>query len=96
MVGVQGRNTMSNAPSTLDAQEKVRPANRIADVLDHVESVSLTKPLQFAGFWSAVVLPFCYLPMVVGGLASSYRTVFGALLVFHAVALVVGYGYDSE
>lgn len=60
--------------------------------LDRVSTV-ITPPLRFLGFWAAVILPFLYLPLLYGGLDSQRATVFVALVLANALALVVGHGY---
>jgi len=56
----------------------------------------LASQLQFAGFWSAVALPLAYVPMLAGGVAASRPSLFAALLVAHALALVAGHDYHGE
>jgi hypothetical protein len=90
---------MSNAPSTLDASAPSGfPDGSVRALLDRTRSAAETaqKPFQFVGFWSAVVLPFVYAPMVLGGFASGHRSTFAALLAFHAVALVAGHGHRKD
>jgi len=90
---------MSNAPSTLDTPlADERPHERLADALKFARSAvdTAAKPFEFAGFWSAVLLPMAYVPMLVGGLAGEQRAVFGLLLAAHAVALVAGHGYGHD
>jgi hypothetical protein len=42
----------------------------------------LLAPVQFVGFWSAIALPFGYLPLL--------------LFVLNLVAMVVGHGYKRD
>lgn len=44
-------------------------------------------------FWTAVVLPFLYLPLLVGGLPGQEGLALGGLLVVNIVALVAGHDY---
>ncbi|GAA0227636.1 hypothetical protein ACFFQF_11870 [Haladaptatus pallidirubidus] len=57
---------------------------------------TLTTPLQFVGFWSAVALPFFYVPLLIDGLAGAEITVFLSLLACHIVALFAGHSYGQE
>ncbi|WP_435155159.1 hypothetical protein [Haladaptatus sp. DFWS20] len=57
---------------------------------------TLTTPIQFVGFWSAVALPFLYVPLLMNGLADAELTVFLSLLVCHIVALFAGHSYRQE
>lgn len=56
----------------------------------------LVKFAQFAGFWSAVALPFAVFALVVSGSAPQRVPLFVALLVANVVGLRVGHGYNRE
>ncbi|MFC7140669.1 hypothetical protein ACFQMA_12675 [Halosimplex aquaticum] len=51
---------------------------------------------QFAGFWSAVVLPFAMLALVASGSAAERAPLFAALLIANVVALRLGHGYNQD
>jgi len=51
---------------------------------------------QFAGFWSAVVLPFAMLALVVSGSVAQQTPLFVALLLANVVALRVGHGHKQD
>jgi hypothetical protein len=51
---------------------------------------------RFAGFWSAVVLPFAMLAMVVSGSVAQQAPLFVGLLLANVVALRVGHGHKQE
>ncbi|MFC4359952.1 hypothetical protein ACFO0N_18550 [Halobium salinum] len=53
-------------------------------------------PLRFVGFWAAIAFPFLYVPLLMGGLEGNEATVFLALLVVNALALLVGHGYNRD
>lgn len=53
----------------------------------------LQTPLRAGAFWAAIVLPFLYLPLLVGGLAGSELVAFFGLMAANAVALLVGHDY---
>jgi len=78
---------MSNAPSTRVAQ---------LSGLD-IESLqsSVVAPVRFVGFWTAVFLPFVYLPLLFTRLDGPTLTAFLALLALHAVSIVVGRKYNN-
>lgn len=62
-----------------------------------VDSVSRSVPrsVRMVGFWSAISLPLVILALLVWGLDSTLKTaVFVVLLVWNALALVVGKRYD--
>jgi hypothetical protein len=90
---------MSNAPSTFDGPlADERPDERLADALNVARSAldTATKPFQFAGFWSAVLLPLVYVPMLLGGFAGEQGATFSLLLAVHALALAAGHGYRND
>lgn len=58
---------------------------------------TLSRPFEAAAFWSAIALPFLYLPLLVSGLGSSAQlTAFLALLALHAVAIVGGHRHNRR
>ena len=48
--------------------------------------------VRVVAFWTAVALPFLYLPLLFGGLKGD-AALFGGLLVLNAVALLLGHDY---
>ena len=56
----------------------------------------LVDPARFAGFWSAVTIPFLLLGMVVAGMAAQQSSLFAGLVVANVVALRVGHGHNRE
>lgn len=59
-------------------------------------AASVLASVRAWAFWSAVVLPAAYVPLVATGAVWDVPLVFGALLTLNAVAFVVGHGYDPE
>lgn len=56
---------------------------------------TVVAPVRFVGFWSAVVLPFAYVPLLFTELTGPYLTAFLALVALHVVAIVLGREYNS-
>jgi hypothetical protein len=55
----------------------------------------VARTLRTAAFWTAVVLPFVHLPLLlVAGFTVSTTPLLVALWTFHAVVLAVGAGHD--
>lgn len=53
------------------------------------------KPLRIVGFWSAIALPFLYVPLVASGLGSTAEvSVFLALLAANVVAVTLGHSHS--
>lgn len=50
-------------------------------------------PVRFLAFWTAVALPFLYVPLLFDGLTSSRFLVFVVLVAINVVALVVGHNH---
>jgi hypothetical protein len=58
---------------------------------------TLLRPLEAAGFWAAVALPFVYVPLILQGLDTSTAQVTVAVLIAaHLVALVLGRTYHAD
>ncbi|WP_135365906.1 hypothetical protein [Halosimplex halophilum] len=51
---------------------------------------------QFAGFWSAVVLPFAMLALVVSGSVAEQAPLLVGLLLANLVALRIGHGHNRD
>ena len=51
---------------------------------------------QFAGFWSAIALPFAMLALIVSGSVAQQVPLFVGLLVANVVALRVGHGHKLD
>lgn len=52
---------------------------------------TLLRPIEAAGFWAAIGLPFLYLPLVLTGVETPAEQLAAALLIaVHMVALFVG------
>ena len=72
-------------------------AEAASDAVSTPASATVLKPLEVVGFWSAVALPFLYLPLLASGLDSSSVTIaFLALLAANAVTLFVGHPHRRE
>jgi hypothetical protein len=61
-------------------------------------SRAAVRPLEAIAFWSAIALPFLYIPLLlVEGLGSgSHTNAFITLLALHVVAVVVGHRHRSD
>ena len=73
-----------------------RNADAGANTNATLESVAptLAAPLRAAGFWSAIVLPLAYLPVLANGLSSSLEVgLFLGLLGLNFLALYVGHAH---
>lgn len=82
---------MSNS-STSTGIERSRLATLGGETL-RLGATALTGPLRILAFWSAIALPFLYVPLLIGGLEGGQATVFTGLLLLNALALVVGHGH---
>jgi hypothetical protein len=64
------------------------------------ESISasvLYGPVAALGFWTAIALPFLYLPLLlVGPGGGPERTIAFALIALHAVALFLGHNHRRD
>ncbi|WP_207890186.1 hypothetical protein [Natrarchaeobius chitinivorans] len=54
----------------------------------------LAEPIRRAGFWTAIVIPFLYVPVLANGLTTWLESsLFLCLLVINVLALYVGHAY---
>jgi hypothetical protein len=84
----------TNSPSLWPPTD-ASPA-RIADQLRRGArtAVDYVRPLlQATAFWSAVVMPFLYVPLLLGGLTGGEFTTFVGLLLVNALVLVLGHNH---
>ena len=54
---------------------------------------TLGAPVQALSFWSAILLPLTYLPLLAGGLTSGELSLFAVLLAANATALLLGHNH---
>jgi|AntRauTorcE11898_2_1112593.scaffolds.fasta_scaffold13134_2 hypothetical protein len=60
-------------------------------------SAAVGEPIQAIAFWSAITLPFVYVPLLLMGLDTRRRAgAFAVLMLAHVVALLLGQSYRSE
>lgn len=73
-----------------------RPA--LLGLLNDVQSIpSLRRPLTGAAFWTAIALPFLYLPLLASGLAvPATRAAVLGLVGLNVVTLLVGHAYRER
>ena len=62
-------------------------------VAERYHANPLTTPLEIAGFWLAIALPFLYVPLLMSGI--TLATFFG-LVVVNLVALVAGHTHNRD
>ncbi|MFW6384616.1 MAG: hypothetical protein ACOCY7_00585 [Halodesulfurarchaeum sp.] len=78
-----------SSPSTTVTESGRLDGVRVSDFL--------LRPLEAAGFWAAVVLPFVYVPIILAGPDTpSNRAAVGLLLAAHVVALIVGHRHHRR
>ncbi|WP_276257920.1 hypothetical protein [Haloglomus litoreum] len=53
--------------------------------------------VETVGFWTAVALPLCYVPLLLTGLSSERdAALLGALVVLHLIALSAGHAHNRD
>lgn len=67
------------------------PSPSLAELGEYVR-----RPIVALGFWTAVVLPFLYLPLLADGFTGNDPLAFAGLLALNLVALVAGHGYRRD
>lgn len=82
---------MSTMSPSTQVRETLRES-RAAQV-----SRRLRRPVEATAFWTAIVLPFVYLPLMLDGFATFADVLlFGGLMVLNVVALLVGHDHNRE
>jgi len=88
-------NSAIGSPS--DASETSGGRTRLAGLYDQYQDHALTTPVEVLGFWSAVALPFLYLPLLFTGISSDAELLtFVGLLALNVAALLAGHGHKRE
>jgi hypothetical protein len=54
---------------------------------------AVVAPLRALSFWTAVLLPLAYLPLLAGGLTAGEGSVLAALVLANVVALLLGHDH---
>lgn len=81
--------------STMSPSTQVRETLRDSRAAELSEL--LRRPVEALAFWAAVVLPFVYLPLLVGGFETTTGLLlFAGLLLANVVALLVGHDHKRE
>jgi predicted exporter len=58
---------------------------------------SIRAPAETLAFWAAVLLPFCYIPLLYSGVSGADGlAAFAGLLVAHVVALFLGHDHNRD
>lgn len=90
---------MSSPPTNLDLRSETSDASlddRARSTLGTARSHVVT-PLRLVGFWSAIALPFLYVPLFATGLETTQQLwVFLALLAANVVAIGFGHSYSPD
>lgn len=83
--------------SPADAGEATAGRHKLSALFDRYHEHTFTTPVEIAGFWAAVVLPFLYLPLLVTGITSEAELItFLGLLALNVAALLAGHGHNRD
>ncbi len=58
--------------------------------------LALQQSVQWLGFWTAILLPLLYLPLLYIGIGTQTGTVFLGLLGLQLIALLAGHGHNRN
>lgn len=65
-------------------------------LLESISRSHLTRPVEALAFWTAIVLPFLYLPLLFVGLESTTElAAFFGLVALNVVSFIVGHQYNA-
>jgi hypothetical protein len=86
----------SAVSSPAEAGEAATGRPRLAALSDQCRN-AFTTPLEVVGFWSAVALPFLYMPLLLTGISSQAELLtFLGLLVLNLAALLAGHDHRRD
>ncbi len=86
---------MSSVPRSLESSLERDSLRRGFSVANTAVRTSL-QGLTVVSFWAAIVLPFTYFPLLLGGLTGGELFLFVALVAINALAFVLGHDYDPS
>ena len=93
---LQNENT-SPVGSPSDSGESTGGRTKLAALYDSYQNHTLTTPVEAIGFWSAVALPFLYLPLLFTGITTDAELLtFLGLFALNLAALLAGHGYKRD
>lgn len=84
---------MSHAPRSPDLPIERDSLRRVGRSVSETIRMTL-RNVRAASFWTAIVLPVTYLPLLAGGLSGVEALLFVALVAVNAGAFVLGHDYD--
>ncbi|WP_128476344.1 hypothetical protein [Halorussus pelagicus] len=83
--------------SPAETGEATAGRTKLATLYDRYQDHTLTTPVEVLGFWSAVALPFLYVPLLFNGISSQGELLtFVGLLALNVAALLAGHGHKRE
>lgn len=88
-------NSLPSVATVRDAMTRPELKNALSGLTVTGRTVAV-EPIKAAAFYSAIVLPLVYLPMLAGGISTGKLTVLVGLLLANAAALVLGHDYGSN
>jgi hypothetical protein len=91
------QNENNSITSPADAGEATAGRTKLATMYDRYQEHTLTTPLEVVGFWSAIALPFLYVPLLLAGISTQGELLtFIGLLALNVAALLAGHGHKSD
>lgn len=84
-----------NEPSLLPTELRTNGLEAIANssLADRYHAHPATTPLEIVGFWSAIVIPLLYLPVIASGMG--VEIILG-LVAFNLLALLAGHTHRRD
>lgn len=92
---LQDENNSITSPA--DAGEATAGRTKLAALYDRYQKHAFTTPLEAVSFWSAIALPFLYMPLLLAGISTQGELLtFIGLLALNVAALLAGHGHKRE
>lgn len=91
------QNENNSITSPADAGEATAGRTRLGALYERYQEHAFTTPLEVVGFWSAIALPFLYVPLLFTGISTQGELLtFIGLLALNVAALLAGHGHKRE
>lgn len=91
------QNENNSITSPADAGEAAAGRTKLATLYGRYREHAVTTPVEVISFWSAIALPFLYVPLLFTGISTQGELLtFIGLLALNIAAFLAGHGHKRE
>jgi hypothetical protein len=91
------QNENNSVTSPADAGEATAGRTKLAALYGRYQEHAVTTPVEVISFWSAIVLPFLYVPLLLAGISTQGELLtFISLLALNVAAFLAGHSHKRE